>query len=272
MVEYTKGHVIPPALLILFILSFLFGVYNYSKSEVQISHFSYLFDAQGHSAPVVAVESYLYSFMGHPSFYMIGEIKTNAPGFFVGDNISISIYLQVDNGTMFDSMKNLSKDWQFVSVKNSESPRNNPQKISEQINTCNRSITYYSGLLTPEFCNNQVVVLKGDVIFTQEGPIKLAPSKFLQNQEDIDLGISIAPSYAKYQTYSNKIMTTLTYFIIGLTFLQIFFMSRNGKEEKKEKQGKASIEASNKSRNKGKRKYKRKGKKSRRDVNKSRLK
>lgn len=202
--------------LVLCLVCVAIGLYIFFNKGIQTSHFSQI-AVRRTSETTLSTE-----------VLIIGQYKTVGEGFFVGKRITISALLYLKDKQVYDSLKNLPDGGKFVAVENSEAPEAATRDISEAIRKgeANEAFTNPGHLRMVDFYDDkQTIVLEGDVIFTKEGHVTfgLPLSAILQNYQRTVEGISIAPSYVKHQIYTSRVVVLLTFIVMAIAFLSLFF-------------------------------------------------
>lgn len=160
---------------------------------------------------------------------MQGQMSANASGFFVGDIVSISLLLRLDESD-YNQFINMDREFQKLFVANAEDVKDANRDISKEISQGNLTGAFIQpGILNvnDSFDDRQMLLFEGDVIFTEEGYVKLyseiQPISLITQKYNLEVKeFYIHPRHAKYQIDLSKSTVGLAWITAALICLTIF--------------------------------------------------
>ena len=196
----------------------MFGMYQFVRSEQQVSHF--------HSTAAFPADQ-TSNVINIPAF-IHGQYKTVGKAFVVGRPIRISALMYLRDTQQYQQLKAMMSNGSlFVIIENSESPDSYSRDITDSLRTgeINKYFTN-PGFITANTFNdkNQTLLMEGDVIFTKEGQLTFGmPLKPILDSYHMKVeGVTIAPSYAEDQIQANRLAVLLASVSAGASLISLF--------------------------------------------------
>lgn len=149
-------------------------------------------------------------------------------GFFVGKKINVSALLYFKDKQLYDQLKNMLNQANFVIVENSESTEDAYRDISDGIKEGNTTKAFTNPgfiRMIQSYDDKQTIALDGNVVFTKEGIIEFGmPLKpIMQNYKLTIQGMPVEPASTKYEIDLNRTVLLLTFITIAVAFIALFF-------------------------------------------------
>ena len=203
------------------LLCIAFGLFQFVKTEQQVSHFHSIAITEGSTAGTLNTAALLQ-----------GQYKTVGKGFIVGQRITISALMYLRELETYRQLKEMmSQGASFVAIENSESPDSYRLDITKALESgdINQSFVNNGFLTVDNFSDKtQTFLMHGDVVFTKEGQLTFGmPLKPILNSYRMKIeGIPISPSYVHDQIQANRWMAFLTFVSIGIALISLFIALR----------------------------------------------
>ena len=208
----------------LFLVFFILGLCSYFRSKPEIRHF--------HASGVKRVDQ------DHIETLIVnGQYKTNGEEFIVGEKMSISANMFL-NQEAYQQLKNV---WEkgmlrIKFIKDTVDASESRKEIDFEGTELGESFINPGVLNVTEFIDEKrLIKVSGDVIPNKEGIIHfISPEQTSDVIESLlkgygmrESGVYVAPRHVRHQIKTNKVIMLLTFIVVALTFLIIFFHLHN---------------------------------------------